>query len=133
MPAKKRSSSTCPIGLIQMRCTAKVEQNIRHAEALVAEAAKKGARLVCLPELFASLYFCQSLNPDWFKLAEPIPGPLTQRFCKLAKKHRIVLLVPIFEKAAPGLYFNSCAVIDANGGPLLVAELRELLVTQFVT
>ncbi len=118
MPAKKRSSSVCPIGLIQMRSTAKAEQNIRHAEALVADAAKKGARLVCLPELFASLYFCQSLNPDWFKLAEPIPGPLTQRFCKLAKKHGIVLLLPVFEKAAPGLYFNSCAVIDSNGALL---------------
>jgi N-carbamoylputrescine amidase len=68
--------------------------------------------------LFASYYFCQSLDPKWFKLAEKIPGPLTERFCKLAKKWRTVILLPVFEKAAPGLYFNSCAIIDANGALL---------------
>jgi len=118
MPAKKRSSSTCRIGLVQMRCTARVSDNIRRAEAQVTAAAKQGANVVCLQELFASLYFCQSLNPDWFQLAESVPGPLTDRFCKLAKKLRIVILLPVFEKAAPGLYFNSCAIINANGALL---------------
>lgn len=120
MPAKKRapSSSSCLLGLVQMRCTGKVEQNVRKAEAFITEAAGKGARIICLQELFASLYFCQSLNHEWFQLAESIPGPLTDRFCKLAKKLRVVILLPVFEKAAPGLYFNSCAVIDADGALL---------------
>ena len=118
MPAKRRSSSACRIALVQMRCSARVPDNVRRAAAQVTAAAKQGANVVCLPELFASLYFCQSLNPDWFKLAESIPGPLTDRFCKLAKKLRTVILLPVFEKAAPGLYFNSCAVINANGALL---------------
>ena len=101
-----------------MRCSAKVEQNVRKAEALITEAAGKGARIVCLQELFASLYFCQSLDHSWFQLAESIPGPLTGRFCKLAKKLKIVILLPVFEKAAPGLYFNSCAIINADGSLL---------------
>ncbi len=120
MPAKSRasSSSSCLLGLVQMRCSAKVADNVRKAETFISEAARKGARIVCLQELFASLYFCQSLNPDWFSLAEKIPGPLTDRFCKLAKKLRIVILLPVFEKAAPGLYFNSCAIINADGSLL---------------
>jgi N-carbamoylputrescine amidase len=120
MPVKKRppTSSTCRIGLVQMRGSATVADNIRRAEQHIAVAAKQGAKLVCLQELFASLYFCQSLNPDWFQLAESIPGPLTDRFCKLAKKLRVVILLPVFEKAAPGLYFNSCAVINADGALL---------------
>ena len=82
MSAKSRpSSSSCLLGLVQMRCTSKVEENVRKAESFIAQAAKKGARIVCLQELFASLYFCQSLDPEWFKLAESIPGPLTDRFC----------------------------------------------------
>ncbi len=116
--SSKTSSSSCSIGLVQMRCGAKVEDNLRKAETFITQAAKKGAKLVCLQELFASLYFCQSLDPEWFKLAESIPGPLTDRFRKLAKKLRVVLLLPVFEKAAPGLYFNSCAIIDADGSLL---------------
>jgi N-carbamoylputrescine amidase len=118
MSAKSRSSSSCLLGLVQMRCTSNVEENVKKAEAYITQAAKKGAKLVCLQELFASLYFCQSLDPEWFKLAESIPGPLTERFCKLAKKLRVVILLPVFEKAAPGLYFNSCAIIDADGSLL---------------
>lgn len=118
MPGKRSPSSACLLALVQMRCTANVGKNVSRAEALIIDAASKGARIVCLPELFASLYFCQSLNPDWFQLAESIPGPLTDRFCKLAKKLRVVILLPVFEKQAPGLYFNSCAIIDADGSLL---------------
>ena len=119
MSAKsRRSSTTCLLGLVQMRCTAKVADNVRRAEARIAAAAMQGAKIVCLPELFSSLYFCQSLDHKWFDLAESIPGPLTDRFCKLAKKWRVVILLPVFEKAAPGLCFNSCAIINADGALL---------------
>ncbi len=111
-------STTWKLGLVQMRCSANVEENIRKAEKLITEASRKGARLVCLQELFASLYFCQSLDPEWFKLAESIPGPLTDRFCKLARKLGVVILLPVYEKEAPGLYYNSCAVINADGSLL---------------
>lgn len=106
---------TWKLGLVQMSCTADVAANVRKAEERIAEAAAAGARLVCLQELFASLYFCQDLEHDWFRLAEPVPGPLTERFAKLARKLKVVLVVPVFEKRAPGLYFNSAAVIDADG------------------
>lgn len=115
---KKSSSSTWKLGLVQMTCSAKVEENVRKAEARVTEAAKLGAQCVCLQELFAGLYFCQGLDHDWFRLAEAIPGPLTDRFCKLAKKLKIVIILPMFEKCAPGLYFNSAAIIDADGSLL---------------
>jgi N-carbamoylputrescine amidase len=118
MATKLKSSSSCLLALVQMRCSAKVAENVKKAESFIRAAAKKGAKIVCLQELFASLYFCQSLNHEWFSLAESIPGPLTDRFCRLAKKLGIVILLPVFEKAAPGLYFNSCAVIDANGALL---------------
>ena len=117
MPTRPKSS-TWKLGLVQMRCSSKVQENIAKAERLITEAAKRGARLVCLQELFASLYFCQSLDPEWFKLAESIPGPLTDRFCKLAKKLGVVIILPVYEKEAPGLYYNSCAIIDADGSLL---------------
>ena len=101
-----------------MTCGADVKANVKKAEQRITEAAKSGAKLVCLQELFASVYFCQNLNHDYFGLAESIPGPLTDRFCKLARKLGVVILLPVYEKRAPGLYFNSCAVIDADGSLL---------------
>lgn len=100
---------------MQMRCSADVADNVNRAERHVVEAAERGAKLVCLQELFASLYFCQKLNHDWFSLAESIPGPLTERFCALAKRLGVVILLPVFEKRAPGLYFNSCVIIERDG------------------
>jgi N-carbamoylputrescine amidase len=115
---RSRPSHIWNLGLVQMRCGADVEKNLARAEAGIAEAVRQGAHAVCLQELFASYYFCQSLDAAWFNLAESIPGPLTDRFGRLAKKLGVVLIVPVFEKQAPGLYFNSCAVIDANGALL---------------
>lgn len=106
------------IGLIQMSCGADVSANVDKAEQRIRQAASSGAALVCLQELFASEYFCQNLHHEWFGLAETIPGPLTERFCALARELHVVILLPIFEKRAPGLYFNSCAVIDADGSLL---------------
>ncbi len=103
------------IALVQMACGEDVAANLEKAERRIEEAVAAGARLVCLQELFASVYFCQNLNHAYFGLAESVPGPLTERFGALAKRLGVVLLVPVYEKRAPGLYFNSCAVIDADG------------------
>lgn len=103
------------VGLVQMAFGEDPEKNLRRAMGKVQEAAQEGADLVCLPELFRSQYFCQTEDAALFDLAEPIPGPTTQALGKVAKKLKIVIVAPVFERRAPGLYHNSAAVIDANG------------------
>ncbi|HYB95074.1 MAG TPA: carbon-nitrogen hydrolase [Vicinamibacterales bacterium] len=103
------------IGLVQDHATVDVPGNVARAERLVRDAAKRGAQIVCLKELFNSLYFCKSQQCDRFDLAEPIPGPTTNRMQALARELEIVIIVPLFERQAPGLYRNSAAVIDADG------------------
>ena len=106
------------IGLIQMACTNNSKQNLQNAVDSIREAANKGAQIICLPELFLSKYFCQTENLENFSLAEPIPGPTSISFCKLAKELEIVLIVPLFEKRTEGIYHNSAIVIDADGSLL---------------
>ena len=103
------------IGLIQMACSNRPEENLRLALDCIREAASKGAQIICLPELFLYQYFCQSENKQRFTLAEPIPGPTSLKIAELAKELEIVLIVPIFEKRAEGIYHNSAVVIDADG------------------
>ena len=103
------------IGLIQMACSNKPEENLEMALDSIREAAEKGAQIICLPELFLYQYFCQSENQQHFSLAEPIPGPTSLKIAELAKELEIVLIVPIFEKRAEGIYHNSAVVIDADG------------------
>jgi N-carbamoylputrescine amidase len=103
------------IGLIQMACTNNPKQNLHNAVDSIREAANKGAQIICLPELFLSRYFCQTENLENFSLAEPIPGPTSISFCKLAKELEIVIIVPLFEKRTEGIYHNSAIVIDADG------------------
>ena len=103
------------IGLIQMACTNDPKQNLQNAIDSIREAAKKGAQIICLPELFLSSYFCQTENPEHFSLAEPIPGPTSNSLAKLAKELETVLIVPLFEKRTEGIYHNSAVVIDADG------------------
>jgi N-carbamoylputrescine amidase len=103
------------IGLIQMACTNNPKQNLQNAIDSIREASKKGAQIICLPELFLSRYFCQTENLEYFSLAEPIPGPTSISFSKLAKELEIVLIVPLFEKRTEGIYHNSAVVIDADG------------------
>ena len=103
------------IGLVQMRCTVDPEFNMATAEAGIRAAAAQGAQIVCLPELFRSLYFCQSESHDFFALAEPVPGPSTGRLSKLAAELQVVIVASLFEKRAEGLYHNTAAVIDADG------------------
>jgi N-carbamoylputrescine amidase len=104
------------VGLIQMSMTSDADENLRKAQALVEEAAAHGARVVCLPELFRSQYFCQREDAALFDLAETIPGKSTQSLGEVARQRKITVIAPIFEKRAPGLYHNSAAIIDSSGG-----------------
>jgi len=103
------------VALIQMSCSADPARNLRTALDKIASAAKKGAKLVCLPELFRSLYFCQKQDYKCFQLAEPIPGPTTQTLSNAAKKHKITLVSSLFEKRTGGLYHNTAVVFGPNG------------------
>ncbi len=106
------------IGLIQMSCSENVQENIEKTIAKIKEAAANGAQIICLQELFSSLYFCNVEDHDNFKLGETIPGPTTEIMQKLAKELGVVLVVSLFEKRAQGLYHNSAAIIDADGAYL---------------
>ena len=108
-------SSPFTIGLIQDHATADVGGNVERATRLVREAAGRGAQIICLKELFNALYFCKSQQCDRFDLAEPIPGPSTDAMQALAKELEVVIIVPIFERQAAGIYRNSAAIIDADG------------------
>lgn len=103
------------IGLVQMACGRDPENNLGRAVSHIQEAARKGAAVVCLPELFRSQYFCQGEDAAWFDLAEPVPGPTTQALGSEARKADVVVIAPIFERRGPGLYHNSAAVIDSTG------------------
>ncbi len=103
------------IGLVQMACGGDPRQNLRRAIKGIAEAARKGAAIVCLPELFASTYFCQREDASVFDLAEPIPGPITQDLSRAAKKAHVIVIAPVFERRAAGVYHNSVAVIERDG------------------
>ncbi|HSC77761.1 MAG TPA: nitrilase-related carbon-nitrogen hydrolase [Candidatus Acidoferrales bacterium] len=111
-------------GLIQARCEwspAKVSlEKIKKAmvskhEKLIAQAARKGAKILCLQELFYGPYFCAEQQIRWYDIAEPVPGPTIQWAQRLAKKHKMVLVVPIYEVEQAGVFFNTAAVIDADG------------------
>jgi N-carbamoylputrescine amidase len=114
----KPSSSVVNVALTQMACVEDVKANRANQAKLVEQAARKGAQIICTQEMFASQYFCQVEDHRFFKLAETIPGPSTDLFCKIAKKHRCVIIASLFEKRAAGLYHNTAAVIDADGSIL---------------
>jgi beta-ureidopropionase len=102
--------------LLQATWTGDKESMIEKHLKYVARAAKEGAQIICFQELFYSPYFCQAQNADYYSWAEPIPdGPTTKLMQEAAKKHRIVLIVPMFEEEAPGIYYNTAAVIDSDG------------------
>src|SRR5579872_4313348 len=106
------------VGLVQMSCMADKQQNLQKAIVKVREAAAKGAQIVCLQELFTSLYFCDVEDYDNFKLAEAIPGPSTDELSKVARELNVVIIASLFEKRTQGLYHNTTAVIDADGAYL---------------
>ena len=106
------------VGLVQMSMSDQPTENEDKAAQKVAEAARLGAQVVCLPELYRGPYFCQTEDAAQFDLAEPMAGPSSARFCRVAKENNVAIVVPIFEKRALGLYHNSALVIDATGEPL---------------
>lgn len=103
------------VGLIQMSCTADVAANKLKAVEKIKEAAKGGANIICLQELYTSLYFCDVEAYENFKLAEPIPGKTTDELSVLAKSLGVVIIASLFEKRAEGLYHNTTVVLDADG------------------
>src|SRR5580698_7990222 len=102
-------------GLVQMSCTGDVANNINKAVKGIREAAGKGAQIICLQELFTSLYFCDEEDYENFKLAEAIPGPSTDALSKIAGELKVVIIASLFEKRAQGIYHNTTAVLDADG------------------
>ncbi len=103
------------LALIQMKCEEQPERNLAKALRMVEEAASRKAQIVCLQELFRSQYFCQREDAKSFELAEPIPGPTTEALSEVAKKRSLVIVAPIFERRAAGVYHNSAVVFDADG------------------
>jgi N-carbamoylputrescine amidase len=103
------------IGLVQMSMSRDVDANLQKAVARVREAAAKGATVVCLPELYRSPYFCQREDARLFDLAETVPGPSTEALGRAAREAGVVVVAPIFERRAPGLFHNTAAIIDADG------------------
>ena len=110
------TSRKIKLGLVQTRCTADPRENLAKALARAGEAADRGAQIICLQELFTSLYFCQVQDHKYFQLAEEIPGgPSTVACQQFAKDRGVVLVASLFEKRGPGLYHNTAAIIDADG------------------
>ena len=107
-----------------MYCTPTPEDNMERAIAHVREAAKQGAQVICLPELFQTQYFCQREEAALFDLAEPIPGPSTERLGKVARELGVAVIASLFEKRAPGVYHNTAAILDTDGS--LLGKYRKM-------
>ncbi|HWH52520.1 MAG TPA: carbon-nitrogen hydrolase [Gemmatimonadaceae bacterium] len=112
------TSAPFTIGIIQDSASDDAAATVAAAEARVRQAAARGAQIICLEELFNAPYFCKAQQCERFDIAEPIPGPTTERMQRLARELGVVLIVPLFERQASGVYRNSAAVIDADGSLL---------------
>lgn len=111
------------VGCIQMSCSIDLDANLDKASGLVLDAAKNGAQIICLPELFRSQYFCQSEDYKTFDLAETIPGPSTEALGKIAREQKVTVLASLFEKRATGLYHNTLVVIGPDG---IIGKYRKM-------
>ncbi len=103
------------IGLVQMSCGPSPDENLEKGAELVRDAARRGANVVCLPELFRAQYFCQREDTGLFDLAEPIPGPSTERLGRVAREEKIVIVASLFERRAAGLYHNTAVTLQTDG------------------
>jgi len=110
-----KSADRLPIGLVQMGCGDKPQHNLDKAIARIEEAAKRGAQVICLQELFGSRYPCQSEDTAFFDLAEPIPGPTSEALAKVAAARKVAVIGSIFERRTEGIYHNTAVVIDSDG------------------
>ena len=115
---------TTKIALIQMRCGPEPEKNFARAVEFIRDAAKQGAQIVCLPELFRSQYFCQTEDHKNFDLAEAVPGKSTSVLGELARELGIVIIASLFEKRSAGLYHNTAVIIDCEGN--LLGKYRKM-------
>ena len=111
----KNSHDKFTVGLVQMHCTPDPDENLKRAVQFVRDAARQGAQVVCLPELFKTQYFCQREDAALFDLAETIPGPSTEVLCKVAQETKVALIASLFEKRARGVYHNTAVMIDSDG------------------
>lgn len=118
------ASQPLKIGLVQMSCSEQPEENLAKALARIRQAAQQGAQMICLQELFRSRYFCQREDVQHFLLAEPIPGPTTTTLSRVAAEHGVVIVAPLFEKRAEGLFHNTAVVLDADGS--LIGKYRKM-------
>lgn len=109
------TESSLNVALIQQVCTASRDENLDKTQAMIAQAAKNGAKLVVLQELHTTLYFCQTQCCNHFDLAEPIPGPSSHLFAKMAQQFKIVIVASLFERRASGVYHNTAVVFEADG------------------
>jgi N-carbamoylputrescine amidase len=109
------SLTNVTVGLVQMRCGPEPEANMQRAIERIRQSAAKGAQIICLPELFRSPYFCQREDAANFDLAEPIPGPSTERLGQVGRETGTVVIASLFERRAAGIYHNTAAVLDADG------------------
>jgi N-carbamoylputrescine amidase len=109
------TSEPLRIALVQMSCEAEPQRNLDKALTRISEAAARGAKVICLQELFRSRYFCQSEEARSFDLAEPIPGPTTEALGAIAAAHKVVVVGSIFERRTEGIYHNTAVVMDADG------------------
>ncbi|MHA2187599.1 MAG: nitrilase-related carbon-nitrogen hydrolase [Candidatus Thorarchaeota archaeon] len=105
-----------------------IERMIRKHEGFASMAEQQEVQILCFQELFYGPYFCAEQDPRWYKYAEPIPGPITERMCKLAKKHKMILIVPMYEKDGEGIYYNTAVVIDSDG--TLLGKYRKMHIPQ---
>ncbi len=112
---KRLETHEVVLGLVQMTCSTHPKENLEKAVERIRAAARDGAQLVCLQELFGSRYFCQREDATLFALAEPVPGPTTRALARIAREKRVAVVASIFEKRADGVYHNTAVVIDADG------------------
>jgi N-carbamoylputrescine amidase len=111
----KNDKDKFTVGLVQMHCTSDPDDNVKRAVQFVRHAARQGAQVVCLPELFKTQYFCQREDAALFDLAEPIPGPSTEVLTKVAQEAKVAIVASLFEKRARGVYHNTAVMIDSDG------------------
>ena len=114
-PAARRDGGNPVVGLVQMSCDERPDKNLKKALERIDDAARKGATVVCLQELFRSQYFCQTEDIKLFSLAESIPGPSTDAIAKLAKQKKVVVIASLFERRAAGVYHNTAVILDNDG------------------
>ena len=119
-----KMSKKTKVGIIQLKISKNKDLNLKNSIYRIKKAARKGAKIICTPELFMSEYFCKTENHSNFKIAEKIPGNTSDIFCKLAKELKVVLIISLFEKKLPGMYYNTSITINNNGK--IISKYRKM-------